>query len=113
MIKENLIGTNLVYRYNDNDIILKIIDVKIGEITKIYVSDMDYINKKIKLVHDQNVYIKYFKTYKTELFLFRRYCTCCSDYFDYPYYLSCTMDAYQNLISGDKRSKITQGNCSG
>ena len=23
------------------------------------------------------------------------------------------MDAYQNLISGDKRSKITQGNCSG
>ena len=23
------------------------------------------------------------------------------------------MDAYQNLISGDKRSKITHGNCSG
>ena len=44
---------------------------------------------------------------------FSEYDTCYSDYSDYPYYHSYTMDAYQNLISGDKRSKITQGNCSG
>lgn len=29
-------------------------------------------------------------------------CSYSSDCFDYPYYLSYTMDAYQNLISGDK-----------
>ena len=33
--------------------------------------------------------------------LFRKYCTCYSDYFDYQYDYSCTVDAYQNLISGD------------
>ena len=34
--------------------------------------------------------------------MFRQYCFCCSDYFDYPYSLSYTMDVYQNLISRDK-----------
>ena len=29
-------------------------------------------------------------------------CSCSSENFDSPYYRSCTMDAYQNLISGDK-----------
>ena len=29
-------------------------------------------------------------------------CSGSSDCFDYPYYHSYTMDAYQNLISGDK-----------
>ena len=32
----------------------------------------------------------------------RAYDTYYSDYFDYPYYHSYTMDVYQNLISGDK-----------
>ena len=40
-------------------------------------------------------------------------CSCSSENFDSPYYPGYTMDAYQNLISVDKRSKITQGNCSG
>ena len=30
-------------------------------------------------------------------------CSCSSENFDSPYYRSCTMDAYQNLISSDKR----------
>ena len=29
-------------------------------------------------------------------------CSCSSENFDSPYYRSCTMEAYQNLISGDK-----------
>ena len=29
-------------------------------------------------------------------------CSCSSENFDSPYYRGCTMDAYQNLISGDK-----------
>ena len=45
--------------------------------------------------------------------MFSEYDTCYSDYFDYPYYHSYTMDAYQNLISGDKGSVVAQGNCSG
>lgn len=32
-----------------------------------------------------------------------KYRTCYSDCFDYPYCLSCTVDTYQHLISGDKR----------
>ena len=43
---------------------------------------------------------------------FREYDACYSDYFDYPYYHSYTMDAYQNLIRGDKWSGIVQSNCS-
>ena len=39
----------------------------------------------------------YLKRFCLEIF-----CSCSSDYFDYPYYLSYTMDAYQNLISSDK-----------
>ena len=30
-------------------------------------------------------------------------CSCSSENFDSPYYRSCMMDAYQNLISSDKR----------
>ena len=42
-------------------------------------------------------------------------CSDSSDCFDYPYYHSYTMDAYQNLISGDKRYNerkvIVAGGC--
>ena len=38
-----------------------------------------------------------------KLFCLEIVCSCFSDYFDYPYYHSYAMDAYQNLISGDKR----------
>ena len=40
-------------------------------------------------------------------------CSYFSDYFDCAYYLSCTMDAYQNLISGDKLPLGVLGNCCG
>ena len=40
-------------------------------------------------------------------------CSGSSDCFDYPYYHSYTMDAYQNLISDDKALLGAQGNCSG
>ena len=40
-------------------------------------------------------------------------CSGSSDCFDYPYYHSYTMDAYQILISGDKALLGAQGNRSG
>ena len=43
-------------------------------------------------------------------------CSCSSENFDSPYYRSCTMDAYQNLISGDKhwdacKTVVSRGLC--
>ena len=47
--------------------------------------------------------------------MFSEYDAWYSDYFDCPYYHSYTMDAYQNLISGDKPPRegraVVSGGC--
>lgn len=53
----------------------------------------DFLISVITPTRSWNSYLKQFCLYDI--------CSGSSEYFDYPYYHSYTMDVYQNLISGD------------
>lgn len=60
LIKETIIGSNLVYEYNGLSISLKIKDIIVSDVNMIYLGDLDFINNKLSLIHkNSNIYNKY------------------------------------------------------
>lgn len=73
-IKDELIGRNLVYKYEDKELIFKIVDVNFGEHEFVYVSDIEKIIDQLIKINSCTYYINYFlviKNNKLEDFYFK------------------------------------------